>query len=58
MYLHTDEQLLAFSKSELMKVYAEWKSRLPSELSQEALREKLKEYEWTHTIGLWHDHQS
>ena len=26
--------------------------------SEEALQEKLKEYEWTRTIDLWHDHSS
>lgn len=58
MYLHTDEQLLALNKSELMEVYTKRKLRLPSELSEEALRERLKEYERTRTIGLWHDHSS
>ena len=58
MYLHTDEQLLALNKSELMDVYAKRKLRLPSEISEDALREKLKEYERTRTIGMWHDHSS
>ena len=58
MYLHTDEQLLALNKSKLMEVYKTQKLRLPNEFSEEALRGKLKEYEHTCTIGLWHNHSS
>ena len=56
MRLHTDEQLLALTKSDLLDYYQKMKLKLPSDLSEDVLSETLKKYERTRTIGIWHDH--
>ena len=48
MYLYTDNQLLGMTKAELMEIYQQLKMQLPSDLSEDILRSRLKEQKNSH----------
>lgn len=57
MHLHTDEEIYALQKEEMLKMYRQRNIGLPNTLS-EVLRNTLKKYERTRTVALWHDHST
>lgn len=58
MHLHTDEELSSLQKTELLDAFSSRNIELPQDLSEHNLRTKLKEFERTRTLGIWHDHSS
>ena len=56
MHLHSDEEINNMSKPELISLLTKYQVQLPNELSENCLRNQLKESERTRTIGMWHDH--
>jgi hypothetical protein len=56
MHLHSDEEINNMTKPELMSLLNKYQVKLPNELSESCLRNRIKECERTRTIGMWHDH--
>ena len=47
-----------YKKTELLDAFSSRNIELPQDLSEDNLRTKLKEFERTRTLGIWHDHSS
>ena len=58
MYLQTDEEIAGLSKECLLEQYKQRNITLPDDLSEQNLRDTLKQYERTRHIAIWHDHST
>ena len=56
MHLHTDQEILAMSPSELTDHHRQKSIRIPEDTSLENLQHSLTKAERTRAIAVWHDH--
>jgi len=58
MHLHTDQQLAGMNGEALQRELLKRKIQITWDMSEEAMRQTLRESECTCTIALWHDHST
>lgn len=58
MHLHTDQQLADMNGEALQRELLKRKIQITRDMSEEAMRQTLRQSERTRTIALWHDHST